>query len=69
MDITKIIQIIKILEDRAITPEEGAILIDAIVQVLNQLRPQLKKWYMRIVLDGVKVSLMELREHLEEINE
>ena len=67
MDITKIIQIIKILEDRAITPEEGAILIDAIVQVLNQLRPQLKKWYMRIVLDGVKVSLMELKEHLEEI--
>ena len=69
MDITKIIQIIKILEDRAITPDEGAILIDAIVQVLNQLRPQLKKWYMRIVLDGVKVSLMELKEHLEEINE
>ncbi len=67
MDITKIIQIIKILEDRAITPDEGAILIDAIVQVLNQLRPQLKKWYMRIVLDGVKVSLMELKEHLEEI--
>ena len=67
MDITKIIQIIKILEDRAITPDEGAILIDAIVQVLNQLRPQLKKWYMRIVLDGVKVSLMELKEHLEDI--
>ena len=69
MDISKLIQILRILEDRAITAEEGTILIDAICEILDKLRPQLKKWWLRIVLDGVKVSLTELKEHLEEMNE
>ena len=68
MDISKLVQIIRILEDRAITPEEGTILIDAICEILDKLRPQLKKWWLRVVLDGVKVSLTELKEHLEEMN-
>lgn len=69
MDVSKLIQIIRILEDRAITPEEGTILIEAICEILDKLRPQLKKWWLRVVLDGVKVSLTELKEHLEEMNE
>lgn len=65
MDVSRLVQIIKILEDRAITPEEGVILIDAICEILDKLRPQLKKWWLRIVLDGARVSLSELKEHLE----
>ena len=69
MDVSKLMQIIRILDDRAITAEEGTILIEAICEILDKLRPQLKKWWLRIVLDGVKVSLTELKEHLEEMNE
>ena len=59
MDVSKLVQIIRILEDRAITPEEGIILIEAICEILDKLRPQFKKWWLRVVLDGVKVSLTE----------
>jgi hypothetical protein len=69
MDISKLVQILRILDDRAITAEEGTILIEAICEILDKLRPQLKKWWLRVVLDGVKVSLTELKEHLEEMNE
>ena len=69
MDISKLMQIIRILDDRAITAEEGTILIEAICEILDKLRPQLRKWWLRVVLDGVKVSLTELKEHLEEMNE
>lgn len=69
MDLHKIAKIIQILDDRAITPEEGTILIEAICEILDKIRPQLKKWWLRIVIDGVKVSLTELKEHLEEMNE
>ena len=50
-------------------PEEGKELIDGVVMVLEKIRPQLKKWWFRVMLDGIKVSLMELKEHLEEIEE
>ena len=69
MDVSKLMQIIRILDDRAITAEEGTILIEAICEILDKLRPQLRKWWLRVVLDGVKVSLTELKEHLEEMNE
>ena len=69
MDISKLIRISEILEDGAITPSEGKELIEGVVVVLEKVRPQLKKWWFRVMLDGIKVSLMELREHLEEIEE
>jgi hypothetical protein len=67
MDISKLIRISEILEDGAITPSEGKELIEGVVVVLEKVRPQLKKWWFRVMLDGIKVSLMELKEHLEEI--
>ena len=56
MDFAKIAHILQGLESGAVTPEQGAILIDGIVEILNKLRPQLKKWWFRVMLDGVKVS-------------
>ena len=67
MDISKLIRISEILEDGAITPSEEKELIEGVVVVLEKVRPQLKKWWFRVMLDGIKVSLMELKEHLEEI--
>jgi hypothetical protein len=67
MDISKLIRISEILEDGAITPSEGKELIEGVVVVLEKVRPQLKKWWFRVMLDGIKVSLMELKEHLEDI--
>ena len=68
MDISKLIRISEILEDGAITPSEGKELIEGVVFVLEKVRPQLKKWWFRVMLDGIKVSLMELKEHLESID-
>ena len=69
MDFNKMMLMVELLQDGAVTPEEGKELIDAVVIVLEKLRPQLKKWWFRVMLDGIKVSLMELKEHLEEMNE
>ena len=68
MDISKLMRISEILEDGAITPSEGKELIEGVVVVLEKVRPQLKKWWFRVMLDGIKVSLMELKEHLESID-
>jgi hypothetical protein len=67
MDFAKIAHILQGLESGAVTPEQGAILIDGIVEILNKLTTTIKKWWFRVMLDGVKVSLIELKEHLEEI--
>ena len=69
MDLSKLIRISEILQDGSVTPEEGKELIDGVVMVLEKIRPQLKKWWFRVMLDGIKVSLMELKEHLEDIGE
>jgi hypothetical protein len=68
VDIEKIKRILDILHDGAVTPKEGKELIDGIGIILDSIRPQLKKWWLRVLLDGIKVSLMELKEHLEEID-
>ena len=69
MDFHQVSRLIQILQDGAVTPEEGKELLDGVVIVLDSLRPQLKKWWLRVMLDGIKVSLMELKEHLEDIGE
>ena len=69
MDYHQVTRLIQILQDGAVTPEEGKELLDGVVVVLDSIRPQLKKWRLRAMLDGIKVSLMELKEHLEEIVE
>ena len=66
MDIQKILRIIQSLDDGALTPEEAIILLDAIIHLLDDIRPHLQRFWLRIVLDGVKMSLKELRDHLHE---
>tara|TARA_B100001250_G_C19588540_1_gene695304 strand:- start:30 stop:248 length:219 start_codon:yes stop_codon:yes gene_type:complete len=65
MDFQKILRIIQSFEDGALTKDEACELLEGIIFILDKIRPQLKKWILRIVLDGVKVSLSELKEHLQ----
>jgi hypothetical protein len=69
MDFQKILRIIQSFEDGALTNEEAVELLDGIIFILEKIRPQLKKWFLRILLDGVKVSLSELKEHLHDQQE
>ena len=69
MDFQKILRIIQSFEDGALTNEEAVELLDGIIFILEKIRPQLKKWFLRILLDGVKVSLSELKEHLHDQKE
>jgi len=69
MDFQKILRIIQSFEDGALTNNEAVELLDGIIFILEKIRPQLKKWFLRILLDGVKVSLSELKEHLHDQKE
>jgi len=69
MDFQKILRIIQSFEDGALTNDEAVELLDGIIFILEKIRPQLKKWFLRILLDGVKVSLSELKEHLHDQKE
>ena len=65
----KIISLLQSLQEGAMTPEEGAAALQLVVSVLDEIRPNVKKFWLRIMLDGVKVSLLELKEHLEELED
>ena len=68
MDFHQVTRLIQILQDGAVSPEEGKELLDGVVIVLDSVRPQLKKWWLRVILYEIKVSLMGLKEHLESID-
>lgn len=64
----KIISLLQSLEAGALTPGEGAQALSLIVGILDKIRPNIKKFWLKIMLDGAKVSLLELKEHLEELD-
>jgi hypothetical protein len=61
-------QIVKSLDDGALTSEEAADLVELMVKVLKDIRPLIKVFWLRIALDGCAVALSELQEHLAECN-
>ena len=63
----KILSLFQSLQEGALTAEEAATALGLVVSLLDEIRPKLKKFWLRIMLDGVKVSLLELQEHLEEL--
>ncbi len=66
MDYEKIRRLLQVLEDGALTSDEAQELIEAIIFFISEIRPHLDTWYLRIILDGVKVSLTELKEHIND---
>jgi len=65
MDLQKILNIIKSFEDGALTDQEAVELLNGIIYLLDKIRPTIKKWFFRVLLDGVKVTLTELKDHIE----
>lgn len=68
MDVETIARLIRILDDGALSPEEGIELIDLLLVALGHLKPQVQKWYFRVMIEGIKVTLGELKQHLSEIS-
>jgi len=64
VDFEKIKRLIEVLEDGALTSDEAIELLDYICLFLGGVRPHIKTWYLRVILDGIKVSLTELKEHI-----
>ena len=69
MDAQKVIHLIKSIQDGTLDREDAIEMLELFEEALGALRPHFKKFWLRIVLDGVRVSLRELREHLQEIEE
>jgi hypothetical protein len=59
-------QIVKSLEDGGLAPDEAADLLEIMCEALKKVRPLIRKFWLRIIIDGVMISLQELQEHLEQ---
>ena len=66
MDLPRLMQIVKSLEDGGLAPDEAADLLEIMVEALKKVRPLIRKFWLRIIIDGVMISLQELQEHLEQ---
>ena len=66
MDLPRLMQIVKSLEDGGLAPDEAADLLQIMCEALKKVRPLIRKFWLRIIIDGVMISLQELQEHLEQ---
>jgi len=66
MDLARLMQIVKSLEDGGLAPDEAADLLEIMCEALKKVRPLIRKFWLRIIIDGVMISLQELQEHLEQ---
>ena len=69
MDVQKIIGIVKGLQDGALDKQEAIAVLGLFQEALIAMRPHFKKFWLRIVLDGIACSLRELEDHLKELEE
>tara|TARA_R110002110_G_scaffold354122_1_gene563959 strand:+ start:233 stop:439 length:207 start_codon:yes stop_codon:yes gene_type:complete len=67
MDYEQIIKLLKSMEDGALEPQEAQELIDLMTRVIDRLLPMIKKKWTRLIIYGVRGTLVELREHIGEM--
>ena len=67
MDVPKILDLLRSMEDGALEPEEAKELLGIMVKILDLVKPNLKKRWAKILLIGISGTLEELQEHIEEI--
>ncbi len=65
MDFKRLVEIVKSLEDGALSPDEAADVVKLMCEALQQIRPMVNIFWLRIALDGCQVALCELAEHLQ----
>ena len=69
MDVQKIISIVKGLQDGALDRDEAIAVLGLFQDALIAMRPHFRRFWLRIVLDGIACSLRELEDHLREQKE
>ena len=67
MDISKLVTLMRSMEDGALEPEEARELLDVMIKALDLIRPNLRRRWAKILLMGVTGTLEELKEHIESI--
>ena len=67
VDPSKIIEILKGMEDGSLDPDEARELLQIMLKMLDLIRPNLQKRWAKILLLGVSGTLEELADHIEDI--
>jgi hypothetical protein len=67
MDYDQVIKLLRAMEEGSLDPHEAQELIDLIVRVIDSLLPMIQKKWTRLIIYGVRGTLMELRTHIGEI--
>ena len=60
----KIERLVELLQDGALTKEEAVVVIDHLDVLIDDVRQTTDVWWLRIVLDGLRVSLEEMKKKL-----
>ena len=66
--ITLLIASVKALQDRTVTPGEGAVICQLMIQLAESIKPLVAShWYLRVVIYGTVSMLHEAKEYLESL--
>lgn len=60
----KIERLVELLQDGALTKEEAVVVIDHLDGLIDNVKQTTDVWWLRIVLDGLRVSLEDMRGKL-----
>ena len=60
----KIERLVELLQDGALTKEEAVVVIDHLDALIDNVKQTTDVWWFRIVLDGLRVSLEEMKRKL-----
>ena len=60
----KIERLVELLQDGALTKEEAVVVIDHLDALIDNVKQTTDVWWLRIVLDGLRVSLEEMKKKL-----
>ena len=60
----KIERLVELLQDGALTKEEAVVVIDHLDGLIDNVKQTTDVWWLRIVLDGLRVSLEEMKKKL-----
>ena len=67
MDINELKRILESIEDGALEPEEAKDLVKHMVNVIDKIMPHVQRKWSRLILYGVRGTLLELQDHIGEI--
>jgi len=67
--LTLLIASVKALQDRVVTPKEGAVICQLMIQLADSVKPLVAShWYLRVVIYGMISMLNEAKDYLNELD-